>query len=171
MSTASHSSPVVGGPSNQPSQVAHPPIIASPAVKQGPQLVYVVENDRISSVITELIVRKNLSSSEVQCYTNGQQAYEGLLAASKAGAAIPDLVVLDLDMPLMDGWEFLEALAKLVLPHPIRVFVLTSSIHPEDQARARRYKNVQGFFTKPLKDAGVGLMQDLLQADWPPRTL
>lgn len=137
---------------------------AEPAVQQGPRLVYVVENDRISSVITELIVKKNLFGGEVRCYTNGQRAFDELSLALQQGASLPDLVILDLDMPLMDGWEFLDALAKLTLPHPIKVFVLTSSIQDEDQERALSYKQVAGFFTKPLKDAGVALMQAQLRA-------
>ena len=139
---------------------------AAPGAGAGPQLVYVVENDRISSVITELIVKKNLLGGEVQCYADGQRAFAELTRANKAGATLPDLIVLDLDMPLMDGWGFLDAVAGLALPHPLRVFVLTSSIYVEDQEKALGYKIVQGFFTKPLKAAGVALMQDMLQVNW-----
>ena len=109
-------------------------------------------------------MKKNLFGGEVRCYTNGQRAFDELSLALQQGASLPDLVILDLDMPLMDGWEFLDALAKLTLPHPIKVFVLTSSIQDEDQERALSYKQVAGFFTKPLKDAGVALMQAQLRA-------
>jgi CheY-like chemotaxis protein len=142
------------------------PATAPLNVRQGPKLVYVVENDRISSVITELIVKKNLFGGEVQCYADGQRAFEALTLASRSGATLPGLIVLDLDMPLMDGWEFLDALVELALPQPMRVFVLTSSIYPEDQQKALGYQAVQGFFTKPLKDAGVALMQSMLEAEW-----
>lgn len=162
MSTDSHAASVSASGSEL-SQEAAPPVAAPLAAGQGPKLVYVIENDRISSVITELIVKKNLFGGEVQCYANGQLAFEEILRARQAGAHLPDLIVLDLDMPLMDGWEFLDAVAGLNLSPPIWVFVLTSSIYPEDQAKALRYKAVQGFFTKPLKDAGVALMQNLLQ--------
>jgi len=111
-------------------------------------------------------VKKNLFGGEVRCYTDGQRAFDELVQASQASAPLPDLVLLDLDMPLMDGWEFLDAVAGLALPQPLRVFVLTSSIYPEDQEKALAYKEVQGFFTKPLKDAGVALMQDMLQVEW-----
>ena len=129
----------------------------------GLQLVYVVENDRISSVITELIVQKNLLGGDVRCFGNGQVAFEALAAAPRTGQAAPDLILLDLDMPLMDGWEFLDALAGLTpAPCPC-VFVLTSSINPTDLAKATAYPHVKGFFTKPLDAAGVARMQMLLR--------
>ena len=130
---------------------------AAPPVK----LVYVVENDRISSVITELIVRKNLGS-HVQCFANGQEAINGLAAAVRAAQNVPHLVLLDLDMPLMDGWEFLDALARLRPAPPTTVLVLTSSIHPDDLARAASYPAVKGFFTKPLDEGSVASLQELL---------
>jgi hypothetical protein len=68
------------------------------AVQPGPRLVYVVENDRISSVITELIVKKNLFGGEVRCYTNGQRAFDEFSLALQQGASLPDLVILDLDI-------------------------------------------------------------------------
>ena len=134
---------------------------------QPAKLVYVVENDRISSVITALIVRKNLGG-HVQCYANGQDAFNELATAVWAAQNVPHLVLLDLDMPLMDGWEFLDALAGLLPAPPTTVLVLTSSIHPGDLARAAGYSAVKGFFTKPLDEGSVASLQELFrQADNP----
>jgi CheY-like chemotaxis protein len=138
------------------------PVKAPPATP-GPGLVYIVENDYVSSVITELIVKKNLFGSEVRCFANGQWAFDELQLTLREGGALPDLVVLDLDMPLMDGWEFLDALANLASAQAIRVFVQTSSIQPADRSKALGYKQVAGFFSKPLKEEGVLSMLSLLQ--------
>jgi CheY-like chemotaxis protein len=132
-------------------------------VTKGLNLVYVIENDYISSVITELIVKKNLFGSQVRCYANGQWAFDELLLTLRDGGPLPDLIVLDLDMPLMDGWEFLDALANLASAQTIRVFVQTSSIHPDDRSKALSYKQVSGFFSKPLKEDGVASMVSLLK--------
>ena len=133
------------------------------ATSAAPRLVYVLENDRISCVITELIVKKDLAGGEVRCYTNGQQALEALALAVGTAIGVPDLILLDLDMPLVDGWEFLEALGGLPLARDVCVFVLTSSIHPDDLARVTGYPAVKGFFTKPLDYDNIVRMQVLLQ--------
>lgn len=134
-----------------------------PPTTTGPGLVYVVENDYISSVITELIVKKNLFGGEVRCYANGQWAFDELTLTLREGGTLPDLILLDLDMPLMDGWEFLDALANVPSAQTVRVFVQTSSIQPDDREKALSYKQVAGFFSKPLKDDGVACMLSLLQ--------
>jgi CheY-like chemotaxis protein len=154
--------PALGSTPVSESAIANPGA-TSPPVTTGLGLVYIVENDYISSVITELIVKKNLLGGDVRCYANGQWAFDELTLTLREGGTLPDLILLDLDMPLMDGWEFLEALANLPSAQTIRVFVQTSSIHPDDQAKALTYKQVVGFFSKPLKDDGVACMLSLLQ--------
>ena len=129
-----------------------------------PKLAYVVEDDAITSAITKLIVKKNLQFGEVQTYVNGQRALDRLTAALREGTdAVPDLILLDLNMPLMDGWEFLDAFADLALTKDVCVFILTSSIHPDDIDKARDYKEVRGYFSKPLDTSNLARMQELFQ--------
>jgi CheY-like chemotaxis protein len=155
-SSTPSSSPAAGLAATKPETTARP-------VSNGLGLVYIIENDYISSIITELIVKKNLFGNEVRCYANGQWAFDEITLTLREGGTLPDLILLDLDMPLMDGWEFLDALANVPSAQSIRVFVQTSSIQPDDHAKALSYKQVFGFFSKPLKDDGVACMRSLLQ--------
>ena len=126
-------------------------------------LAYIIENDHITAAITEFVLRKNLRRGEVQHFVNGQLAYKQLLLKVTEQVNIPDLILLDLDMPVMDGWEFLDAFMELPLAKQVCVFVLTSSIHPDDREKVKRYHMVKGFFPKPLDGKSVVWMQQFVQ--------
>jgi CheY-like chemotaxis protein len=129
-----------------------------------PTLAYVVEDDRITAAINKLIVKKDLHCQAVQTFVNGQLAFDQSVAAAQTGQQLPDWMLLDLNMPIMDGWEFLDAFGTLPLEQQqVCVFILTSSINPEDIEKATLYQEVRGYFSKPLDRPNVQRMQSLLQ--------
>jgi CheY-like chemotaxis protein len=123
-------------------------------------LVYVIEDDLITAKITEVHLRQHTAFGQVQCYPNGQPALEALRRASAQQAQLPDLILLDLNMPVMDGWEFLDALARQTWQQHLRVCVLTSSIQPDDLIKAMAHAEVKGYFSKPVSAI---LLNDLVQ--------
>jgi len=114
------------------------------------ELTYVVEDDPITATITKVFLEKNVRSTRVQTYANGQRALDQLATVLAQGGELPNLILLDLNMPLMDGWEFLAAFDQLPLAVPVCVLVLTSSINPADYSKAARSPHVAGYFAKPL---------------------
>jgi CheY-like chemotaxis protein len=123
-------------------------------------LVYVVEDDLITAKITEVHLQQHAAFGQVLRYQNGQPALEALLRSSAQQAPLPDLILLDLNMPVMDGWEFLDALAKQTWQRHLPVCVLTSSIQPDDLTKAIAYPAVKGYFSKPVNTA---VLNDIVQ--------
>lgn len=94
-------------------------------------------------------------SKKLVSYKSAEDALEWLQNAN--GEAPPDVIFLDLNMPNIDGFGFLESFAKL--PQNVleksRIIVLTSSNSQKDREQAFNYKNVVSFVTKPLKQSDI----------------
>jgi CheY-like chemotaxis protein len=81
---------------------------------------------------------------ETIAYAKPREALEHL----KEGEVNPDVCLLDINMPIISGFDFLEEMKKHNIDLP--VYMLTSSINTEDVRRSKAFKNVRGFITKPL---------------------
>ncbi|NER09968.1 Response regulator receiver domain-containing protein [Muriicola jejuensis] len=115
----------------------------------------IVDDDPIVIFGMKLMLKQVDADLQTHVWNNGQEAIEGLKALVENGKPLPDVIFLDLTMPIMDGWDFLDALQKATLPgkEKMRIFVLSSSINPVDRERALENKEVIDFIVKPLKEA------------------
>ncbi len=87
--------------------------------------------------------------------------FEALNKEEDAFSKLPALILLDLNMPVMGGWEFLEIFST-TYPHfveRIKIFVLSSSINPEDRIRASKEPLVQAFLYKPLNEKDIDILR------------
>lgn len=113
-------------------------------------LVYIVEDDAIASFVIKKIIEDHPSIKESVVFRDGQLAMEALLDLKNKCLSMPDLLLLDINMPTMDAWQFLDAWSHFNITNPIQVVILTSSIDPCDIAKAKTYKQVLGYFLKPF---------------------
>ncbi len=115
----------------------------------------IVDDDPIVIFGMKLMLKQLDLNLETHVWNNGQEAIDGLKALVENGESLPDVLFLDLTMPIMDGWDFLDALQKAPLPgkEQMQIFVLSSSINPSDKERALNKKEVADFIVKPLKEA------------------
>lgn len=90
--------------------------------------------------------------SDVIVYNNGKEAIDGLRSLVKEKKEMPSLIFLDLNMPVMDGWEFLDDF--ITIPNnnieKVHVYVISSSIDANDFIRARNYEVVNNYILKPI---------------------
>ncbi|MBS0029120.1 response regulator [Chitinophaga sp. 22321] len=114
--------------------------------------IFIVDDDPIHQQIAKIMIERQAISSNIRVYSDAQEVLDYIRENVGNAQVLPDLILLDLNMPIMDGWEFLEEYAEFCdqLPKRIRIFVLTSSIDEKDKERVSAYDFVAGYLTKPL---------------------
>ena len=113
--------------------------------------ILLVDDDKIFNFLNEKTIQSLGLANEISFASNGQQAIE-LLELYKTGEMnMPDIIFLDLDMPIMNGYEFLEEFAKIDIPNKtaITIVVLTSSADPRDLERTKEM-GIKYYYNKPL---------------------
>jgi CheY-like chemotaxis protein len=119
---------------------------------------FLIDDDPVINYVNTRIIKLAAPTFEVTAYTDARTALRELkqcLAATPD--QLPDFILLDINMPDVDGWDFLEEF--VTLPQPVadktKVIMLTSSIDTHDIARSRTYKPVIDFLSKPLNSTSV----------------
>ncbi len=118
------------------------------------QKVLLIDDNEIDNFINERIITSSFFSTEVIVKNSAKNALEFLSGLNGSEEAIPQVIFLDLNMPVMDGFGFLEEYAKLndKVRNACKVVVLSSSISPEDIDRASTNPYVLKYINKPLSE-------------------
>lgn len=118
-----------------------------------PVSVLLVDDDEINNFISIKLIKKALSNAEITACLNGKLAIELLTDIQKNDPSkLPDYILLDINMPIMNGWEFLDEYKRLNID-PLgqsKIFIISSSVFSNDINKARSYKLVHNFISKPL---------------------
>ena len=119
--------------------------------------ILLVDDDEITNFVNESVVKDLNVTNKVLLANNGKQALDMLTDKQKIQPEEgPCLVLLDINMPVMDGFEFLEAYQHLdeQIKNSVTIMMLTSSQNTNDISRAMK-KNVAAFLTKPLDEEAL----------------
>jgi CheY-like chemotaxis protein len=124
--------------------------------------IYLIDDDPVFVFLTKKMIRSN-GEYRISQFTDGELALEHLRTIFNDPAGLPDIILLDLSMPVMDGWEFLNQYSewKTGIAKPITLFIVSSSISPQELERSRTYPVVSDFLIKPLQ---VGKLREIVSA-------
>lgn len=117
--------------------------------------VMLIDDDPVSNKISQLFFKKHGWTAEVITFEDPQQALRVLQQTAADKQAAPDVILLDVGMPVYDGWDFLNEYEQLPLELTGRclLYMLSSSINPPDIRKAGNYRVVKSYIAKPLTSA------------------
>ncbi|WP_375583574.1 response regulator [Cyclobacterium xiamenense] len=111
---------------------------------------YIVDDDPLYNFGTKKILEFTSFSEKVSYFLNGEDALKDFTKRILDGDPLPDIILLDINMPIMNGWEFLENVSKADFSHPTKIFMVSSSINQDEIDRAKSYPLVAEYIVKPL---------------------
>jgi CheY-like chemotaxis protein len=113
--------------------------------------VLIVDDDSVYNFLSTKLLEGMGFVNDIHTALNGQQALDLFNEYYSGTKNLPDFILLDLNMPIMDGFGFLEAFKRLDLPgkEKMKIIIVTSSNDPTDRARAKAF-GVSRYLSKPI---------------------
>lgn len=116
--------------------------------------IFIVDDDPITVFGIKKVLKPVAICDDIQIFQNGKEAFDALKERTENDQCIPEVIFLDINMPIMDGWDFLEELMGLDIKERIIINMITSSIDPLDYQKWNEFKDkcphTLNFKNKPI---------------------
>lgn len=115
--------------------------------------IHIIDDDPISQMLAKRVILLTNKVRNISTFPNGQEAIDFLRANALNPTALPDIIFLDISMPVLDGWGFVNEFAKSKLSFCKKsiIYMLSSSITEADMNKASKTPEIYRYLTKPLK--------------------
>jgi CheY-like chemotaxis protein len=119
-----------------------------------------IDDDQMFTYLLSKQMRLVDFCDTVLIFNDGQEALKYLRPIIETPETLPSVILLDINMPVLDGWQFLDEFSKFNIRKKITVYIVSSSIDQADQIKAGSYKEVSNFYVKPITKAHLINMLD-----------
>ena len=126
-----------------------------------------IDDDDIFVFLTKKAIESTSLVELIRVFGNGQDAINFLQENFEDVNALPEIILLDLSMPIMDGWQFLDQFTKLApkIDKKITIYICSSSISPNDVELAKKNSLVTDYVIKPItKEKLIDLLKNIIEA-------
>lgn len=128
--------------------------------------IYIIDDDEIFQFITRKSFERLERKDELFFFLNGEDALRSIKDSVLSGVELPEIIFLDINMPIMDGWDFLNELQLLIdtaLNKP-NIYMVSSSIDDKDLIKSKKYAMIKDYIVKPIKDVHIREILTSLEA-------
>lgn len=115
--------------------------------------IWIIDDDSIFKIIIQKLISKTDLFEHVKTFSNGEEASIALKKELELMVQLPDIILLDIEMPIMDGWGFMleiDSLKPIIKEKNIKIFISSSSIASEDKIKVENDPDIKGYLTKPI---------------------
>lgn len=120
--------------------------------------IWLIDDDEITNMLHQFFLEEYFPDASIVVYSQAELALKFI----SENAPLPNYIFLDINMPVMDGWEFMDELSHLTNSNlsSLKIYILTSSLDPSDFSKAELSPLIQGFISKPLEIEKVEFLKN-----------
>ena len=111
------------------------------------KVICIIDDDPIYQILINKIIAMSKTECEIMRFKNGKEALDYFTLDTIKN--LPEIILLDLEMPIMDGWDFMTEIDK-IFTDQTDIYIVSSSIAHEDKEKAKTFTKVKGYFSKPI---------------------
>ena len=122
-----------------------------------PLIICIIDDDDVYQFTITKAIQKNSIVKKILVFSDGKEGIDFLIDNVANVEDIPDIIFLDINMPIMDGWQFLEQYVKLKprVGKKVTIYMISSSVDPIDVKRAKAMSEISDYLIKPIKSEQV----------------
>ena len=118
-----------------------------------------IDDDELTLLLNQVFIKENHFSEDIAVFSNAKEALNYLDSAPEKISS--SCIILDLNMPNYNGWDFLDDIQSKEYKSHVKVVVLTSSVNNSDKDKAAQYDQVISFLEKPLNDDKINQLKEI----------
>ena len=109
-----------------------------------------IDDDQMYTYLLSKQMRLINFCDSIIVFNDGDEALRYLRPIIETPATLPSVILLDINMPVLDGWQFLDEFTKFNIAKKITIYIVSSSIDKNDHIKASSYKEITNFYVKPI---------------------
>ena len=121
---------------------------------------FLIDDDQIFQFITDSTLKRINPNISIEKYYDGEQGINSIKERLDTPETLPDIVMLDINMPFMNGWDFLKEYHMInhKIQKNIHIYMLTSSDDPDDIEKAKKISELSGYLIKPVTEVELEVL-------------